>query len=102
MSEEFAKLWKVFLLAARVKQNPHTSSACHHLDVQWKRSEAVKAESRSLHDVESLTDNEGNALHYTAGYICHQLLKQLEWSNDEMKEDRTDTIHNRDNNKQIF
>lgn len=89
MSEEFTKLWKDFLLAARVSQTPTLYQHVTTLMFNGKIIEVAKAdhESRSSHDIEPLTDNEGNALRYTAGYICRQLRKQLERSNDEMKEE---------------
>ena len=39
------------------------------------------------HTIWPLTDDEGNALRYTAGYICRHLRKQLKRSNHEMKEE---------------
>ena len=45
-----------------------------------------KTESSSA-AIQPITDDEGNALRYTAGYICRHLCKQLERGNHEMKEE---------------
>ena len=43
--------------------------------------------STSGNVIQPLSDDEGNALHYTAGYIYRHLRKQLERSNHELKEE---------------
>ena len=86
LSEELTKPWKGILLAASVNQTPTLNQHVTTLMFNGKISEVVKAESRSSHDMEPLTDNEGNALCCTAGYICCQLRKHLGWSDDEVKE----------------
>ena len=45
------------------------------------------ARESSEDTIHPLTDNERNALRYTAGYICRHLRKQLERSNHELKEE---------------
>ena len=47
----------------------------------------MKTMSTSGNAIQPLNDDEGNALRYTAGYICHHLRKQLECSNHELKEE---------------
>jgi len=50
-------------------------------------SKTMKKESSASAGFQPLTEDEGNALRYTAGYICRHLRKQLERGNHAMKEE---------------
>ena len=47
----------------------------------------MKKESGASAAFQPLTEDEGNALRYTAGYICLDFWKQLEHANHAMKEE---------------
>ena len=86
-SEEFTKLWEKLLSEAKVNPTPTLYQQLTTLMFNEDIRKATKIESSSSQAVEPLTNNEGNALRYTAGYICRHLRKQLERSNHDMKEE---------------
>ena len=86
-SEEFINLWEILLSEAKVKPTPTLYQQLTTLMFNKEINKAMKIESSSSHAVEPLTNNEGNALRYTAGYICRHLRKQLERGNHDMKEE---------------
>jgi len=86
-SEEFIKLWKDFLATANVSQTPTLYQHLTTLIFNKEISKAAKVEAQSSGAMEPLTDNERNALRYTAGYVCRHLRKQLERCSHEMKEE---------------
>ena len=87
-SEQFAVTWKGFLSAAQVTPTPAlyqqltTLMFCEQI-----KKRVITARESSKDAIHSLTDNERNALRYTAGYICRHLRKQLERSSHELKEE---------------
>ena len=86
-SEEFIKFWSDFLTAAGIQQTPMLYQHLTTLLFNERISQAVKTESRSSYDAGPLTENEANALRYTAGYICCHLREKLEQGNHELKEE---------------
>lgn len=86
-SEQFAVTWKDFLSAAQVTPTPTLYQQLTTLMFREQINKRVTIARKSSADtIHSLTDNEINALRYTAGYICRHLRKQLERSNHELKE----------------
>ena len=88
-SSKFIKAWNDFLLTAKVNPTPTLYQQLTSIMFRQEISKKMKMESTSTHahTIQPLTDDEGNALRYTAGYICRHLRKQLERSNHEMKEE---------------
>ena len=63
-----------------ISTHSYTTHDIHYSDIH-RFSNSV------THAIEPLTENERNALRYTAGYICCHLRKQLERCSHEMKEE---------------
>jgi len=86
-SEEFTKFWNDFLKAAGVNPTPTLYQHLITLLFNDEVSQKVKVESLSPYYDKPLTENECNALRYTAGYVCCHLRKQLERANHKLKEE---------------
>ena len=69
-SSKFIEMWKDFLLMIKVKPTP---TLYQHLTMIMFREE-INKKMKKEHDtstgLQPLTENERNALRYTAGYIC--------------------------------
>ena len=78
-SEDFTKFWSDFLMTAGVKQTPTLYQHLTTLLFRENISQAVKTESWSPYNTGPLTENEGNTLHYTAGYI-HAVITGKSWN----------------------
>ena len=87
-SEQFAVIWEDLFSAAQVTP---TSTLYQQLTTLMFREQVCKkvttARESSEDTIHPLTDNERNALRYTAGYICRHLREQLERGNHELKEE---------------
>ena len=87
-SKQFAATWKGFLSAAQVTPTPTLYQQLTTLMFREQINKKVTTARESSEDtIHPLTDNERNALRYTAGYICRHLRKQLERSNHALKEE---------------
>ena len=86
-SDNIKEMWKDFLSTVKVKPThtlyQHLTAIMFHEEIIKK----VKNESSASAAFQPLTEDEGNALQYTAGYICRHLRKQLERGNHAMKEE---------------
>ena len=80
-------MWKDFLLMIKVKPTP---TLYQHLTMIMFREE-INKKMKKEHDtstgLQPLTENERDALRYTAGHICRHLQTQLERGNHLMKEE---------------
>ena len=83
----FSKFWSDFLKAAGAKQTPTLYQHLTTLLFNEKISQTVKTESLSPYDAGPLTENEGNTVHYIAGYTCRSLREKLERGSHELKEE---------------
>ena len=89
-SEEFIKLWTVFLNSANLIP---TSSFYQHLtDIVFRKmiQDHLLFSSPTNSDKITITPisyQEGNALRYTAGYVCRHLRKKIECGSHKLKEE---------------
>ena len=86
-SEQFISLWKSFLSSAQVTPTPTLYQHLATLMFREQVEKSIATASASSDFVHPLSDNERNALRYTAGYICRHLRKQLERGSHEQKEE---------------
>ena len=80
-------MWKDFLLTVKVKPTPTLYQHLTTIMFREKISKKMKNESGASAAFQPLTEDEANALRYTAGYIYRDLWKQLERGNHAMKEE---------------
>ena len=86
-SEQFVVRWKTFLTTAQVKPTPTLYQHITTLMFREEVQKCIASTSESSSEVHPLTDNERNALRYTAGYICRHLRQQLWQGSHEQKEE---------------
>jgi len=90
-SDDFRKKWIKFLECAKVVATPHLYQ--HVTDVIFRRyitehvTESASASATKLDPAPALTQREGNALRYAAGYVCRHIRNKIERSNHKFKEE---------------
>jgi len=90
-SDGFRKEWIKFLECAKVTATLHLYQ--HVTDVIFRRyiakhiTESTSASDTKLDPAPAITQREGSALCYAAGYVCRHLCKKIECSSHELKEE---------------
>jgi len=90
-SDQFRKNWVDFLDYAKVTATPHLYQ--HITDIMFRKyvteyaSVSKSASGTKPDPAPALTQHEGSALRYAAGYVCRHLRKKIERSKHELKEE---------------
>ena len=87
-SEEFIKLWTVFLNSANLTPTP--SFYQHLTDIVFRKmiqDHLLFSSPTNSDTVTPISHQEGSALRYAAGYVCRHLRKKIKRESHELKEE---------------
>ena len=87
-SEEFIKLWTVFLNSAKLIPTP--SFYQHLTDIVFRKmiqDHLLFSSPANADSITPVSHQEGSALRYAAGYVCRHLRKKIERESHELKEE---------------